>query len=192
VRALCLALGGCVPFVAPSGYEGTLYACDRPDLWDALIASCTSPCPGVASLEGQAEGEPFVVASALEAAALYPAELEGELRLDRLEVSGASPYFTYDLLAHSVGPTLPDAQPQTLGFDPEAALQPEHLLDGQAALELRMTVPHRTLAREAAPGSGALEVDARQGTITLSFEGSFQDEPIRGCVAVLAPEIRVP
>jgi hypothetical protein len=158
VRALVLVLGGCAPFVAPSGYEGTQYACDRPELWEALVASCVGDCVGVASLEGHTQGEPFVVASVLESAVAY--EIEGQL--DRLEVTGRSPYFEYALHADSAG-----------------------------QLELQMIVPHRTLAREAAPGS-SVELSREGDAARLSFEGSFQDELIYGCVLARTPEIRVP
>jgi hypothetical protein len=180
--ALGLTVGGCAPFVAPSGYEGTQYACDRPELWDALVASCdpAAGCPGVASLEGETQGEPFVVASALEGASV------GEPELDLIEVSGRSPYFEYVLSARSVG------QPQILDLVSDAELRPDHLLDQLATLELQMIVPHRTLIREAAPGVGALEVSAQESAFELSFEGSFQGESIRGCVLARPPEQGVP
>lgn len=186
-------LAGCAPIVLPDVGADLAYLCDDARAWSAQIEDCVQDpsCPGVASLQGHVEGEPLLVSGTLQVATMWTAGDRQRPRLDRIDGHGAGLYFDYAVVLKSLGVPLEPPSSRTLGLDFDAEGRADHLEDGLASLQLRWSVPGRVLEREAAPGTGGIEVHhAAEDRVEVSIEGRFGADEVRGCVAWIDAEVR--
>jgi hypothetical protein len=200
--AALLALGqGCIAgFETPSAYEDQRALCtdDHADEWQELVSECAAtqlsaePCAGLVSFSGSLEGEPLTVESqALWTAFRVQQQLNGAVALDRVTLTGESPYFVFSLALGSLGGSVIESEPRSLTLDSAAELASDHLQDDLASVTLRLDVASESIALRGLPGSGAVVVEVQTlNELAGRFDGSFgsADDQLVGCYHVFAQE----
>jgi hypothetical protein len=199
--ALAVFAGGCIQgFESSSAYEDQRALCSddyadvRQELFDECAASQADadPCYGVVSFSGMLEGTPLTVESlALSTSFRAQQQRNGAVALDRVDVTGASPYFVFSLVLGSVGGSVVGSGARSLVLDSAAELESDHLGDDLASVTLRLEAASESVALRGLPESGTLVIEGQTiNEIRGRFDGAFgsADDELEGCFRVLAEE----
>jgi hypothetical protein len=142
IPTMALLCAGCGidPFETPSAYDQQHFLCEDFDALRAAADECrkaAEPCEGYISFQGQIQRVNLRVDTTLERGVVHlaektvPADDTGTQDIDvlsRVEMSGAAPYFHFDVAVSSIGtewPAVGHGTHDTLDFgapDPDKAL----------------------------------------------------------------------
>jgi hypothetical protein len=171
-------LSGCAiePFETPSAYDGQRYLCDDPDLVelreeaDKCRDEQEPPCNGYISFKGDIQRvKDLRVDTTLERSEVRVAVQQSEdtgvpptRNLSRVELSGAAPYFHFDVAVSSIGTPWPD-QPTKGVWPPLGVTDPNEALNfgdklGAVQWYIRAGSDTALLPSAPAPNDGAIGV----------------------------------
>jgi|KBSSwiStaDraftv2_1062776.scaffolds.fasta_scaffold366419_3 hypothetical protein len=211
MRMLAIAfLSGCGidPFETPSAYDQQQYLCDddhqvlqdKADECHDEPADGVEPCKGYISFRGQIQLVQIHVDTTLERGIVqYVGDVDaGEVvQLSRVDLSGAAPYFHFDVTISSIGTdwpeyphgTRPDDKPLTFG-DPESKTD-LNLEDGHGAVQwyIRAGSDTAMLTGNPATESVILPTFLSPTQVDLDFAGGLGpvDDYLDAC-AIVFPE----
>lgn len=185
-----LLLAGCIDrFETPAAYQSQRYLCapENAASFMALVAECLDDraaggdCGGVLSFRGQLDGLPVIVESRL-GSSRFETRLGA---LGRVDLSGASPYYHFNMKLDSIGGLLepPITTERSLTLEPGAGELTLDLTDTLTDGSLQLSAGGRSLALPFLSG-GTVTVEQQSRT---ELHGRFQltagspEDAIEGC-----------
>lgn len=207
MRVLTTALlCGCSiePFETPSAYDAQRYLCDDLDLLDEEADACLEMpaeenCTGVISFQGQVQRVPIRVDTTLQRSLVHVAEnTDGQQFLSRVEISGAAPYFHFDVAISSLGtdwPQHPTGTHDALTFEtpnPETALELDDAF-GAVQWYIRAGTDTATLPSNSDPGGVILVTYLSDERVELRFAGGLgpADDTLSACVIAFPQSVDI-
>lgn len=197
-------LSGCLgSFKTPSAYHEQRFLCDAEHAADlqALTDSCVveSRCAGAFSMKGTMQGEPLTVESQLSGAAFGVVQPAGDptQTLDRVNLTGTSPYFQFIFHMKSVGGLVTpagEATTRTLTFNGGASRLANSLADTQVDVGQFLEVGGASADQGAVTNSGTVVISYLSSTeLRGTFHGAFgqSTDVVDGCFDVLPTETTI-
>jgi len=214
MRMLTIALlWGCGidPFETPSAYDQQQYLCDDLDALQEAAITCrdeppdgAEPCQGYISFQGTIQLVNLRVDTTLERGRVVLAEepdtaqdtdSDGQLFLSRVEMSGAAPYFHFDVAISSIGTPWDEQHghwPLTFGSpDPETAFVFD---DGVGAVQWYIRAGSDSALLSSNDGSGTITVDdLADDRVDLRFVGGLGPsvDKLDACAVVFPPSLEI-
>lgn len=201
--ALCLAVvtSGCLgKFNTPSAYHEQTYLCDPAHAaqFQAIVDGCKvdGGCAGAFSMRGTLQGQPLTVETSLSDVGLGVVQRPGDtvVKLDRVNLTGASPYFQFVFHLKSVGGEVTaagDATPRTLQLNASASGLPDPLDDDQVNVGQFLEAGGASVDQQGLSSSGQLVISFQSlEEVKGAFHGEFGEatDSVDGCFDALAVE----
>ena len=193
---LSLFAAGCLgKFQTPSAYSEQRFLCDEPHSADFqnLVDGCRvdGHCFGAFSMRGSLQNEPLTVESQLSDAAFGVVQPSGasEQSLDRVQMSGTSPYFQFVFHIKSVGGVVSstaDGTQRTLELNSGAARMTNPLVDD--LVDVGQFLEVGGASSDQAGMNGSVVITSLSATeLRGTFHGSFGSptDVVDGCFAAL-------
>jgi hypothetical protein len=190
---------GIEPFETPSAYDQQRYLCEEPELLEDAANACREerePCAGFISFQGQIQRVQLRVDTQLQRGIVRVTQSGGAhpaQNLSRVELSGAAPYFHFDVAISSIGapwsdqPTSPDF---TLTYDTPSPATALDFDDGFGAVQWYIRAGSDTAMLTSNPKKGTIDVAlVSEERVDLAFEGGLGpvDDTLDAC-AIVFPE----
>jgi hypothetical protein len=197
-------LSGCLgSFKTPSAYHDQRYLCDAEHAAEmqALTDGCRvdASCAGAFSMRGTMQGEPLTVETQLSTAAFGVVQPPGDSTqtLDRVNLTGTSPYFQFIFHMKSVGglvTTAGETTPRTLVLNGGASRLANSLADTQVDVGQFLEVGGASSDQGAVTNSGTVQITYLSSTeLRGTFHGAFGQsaDVVDGCFDVLPSDTTV-
>jgi hypothetical protein len=200
---LPLLLAGCLDeFKTPSAYQEQRYLCGADSAADfqALAETCKAnhKCFGAFSMQGQLQGEPLTVATTLSDVSFTVVQPSGmsDQTLDRVNLNGASPYFTFVFHMKSIGGVLGDAAaaPRTLQLNAGATSLSDSLADDQINVGQLLEAGGASADEQGLSESGTVDITTlTSGELAGTFQGTFGSpaDAVTGCFDAIPAETTI-
>jgi hypothetical protein len=190
---------GCLgKFNTPSAYQEQRYLCDDAHAaeFQALADSCRvdGRCAGAFSMQGSMQGQKLTVETSLSDAGFGLVEPPGDPTetMDRLNLTGTSPYFQFIFHVKSLGGVVTpagDSTVRTLQINPGASRLTNPLADDQVDVGQFLEVGGASADQQGQTSSGQVVITfLSSDEIKGTFHGNFGDstDMVEGCFDALA------